>query len=72
MNVSSGMVAAYAVSGAVPTPWGKMCLNPPIKPVPGPKHKLKKSSRHSTSMIAFMAKLCIMVLSTFLRRTSPP
>ena len=43
-----------------------------MKPLPAPNEKLYPNSAHSTVIRAIMAKLCIMVASTFFLRTSPP
>ena len=43
-----------------------------MKLFPDPNARLYPTIAHTTVMIAIMAKLCIIVLSTFFFRTSPP
>ena len=71
MNVCSGIVGAYAL-GSSPTPRRNMLCSPPINAFPLPNASEYVTTAHNTVTTAIMAKLCIMVPSTFFLRTSPP
>src|ERR1700761_4489465 len=72
MNVCSGIVAAYAVFGATPPPRRNTLCSPPINALPVPNASEYSTNAHNTVTTAIMAKVCIIVPSTFFFRTRPP
>ncbi len=74
-NNMNGIVTAYTADGAWPTPLKKAKSRPPIRPSPltsGPKASVNPTITQTMLTNARPKKLCIVVDSTFLRRTSPP
>ena len=74
MKALPGIVGAY-VSGSLPIPRRPMKSRPPMIPHPFtslPNASVKPNSTQVTLTSARMKMLCMIVLSTFLRRTRPP
>ena len=72
---TNGTVVAYVSDGSRPTPLKNAKSSPPIRPSPptsGPNARLNPTMTQTTLTRARPKKLCMIVESTFLRRTRPP